>query len=391
MSAPAAQQNNSPQAITPVQFLKASKPKTVRIASGLPYVDGLTQSFPMPQSGLLETIWINIAGTVTVTGTVTSGTFQSYPNPAPFSIIRRIRFGSNNSFNLRDISGWSWYKWIRYRTGIDYLTNQSGIKFSANTLTVIGTNLSNSIVNGANVVAQTYNVGIAMPMPIAYNHMAQAGLIVLAINAVIYSVQIDWGRITGGIGATGGTNDLFNTLVGTGLTVTASISTFMGIDWFEPPRNVNLNQLINMFMQVTDQTFTPLTSNDNVFQPPPNDFYTLLLFELVNNGAAITLANLQAIQWQYAGSVYDYLDDSQIKAVKSSFQHDIPGMDGVIDFDFGLRGGVFAQRDVFDAFNNMSVTDLKVHVTIPSSVAITGLNQCSAVFESLRLVRQLGA
>lgn len=372
--------------LTPDQFLRRTKAKSVRITTNQPYTDGGSTFYNLPQAGLAHCLWVSIGGTVTVGGTVTSGTIQSYPYPAPFSIVKRLRFGNNNSLYMRDITGWGWYKWVRYRTGIDFLSNQSVAKFSTNSLAALGTTVTNPLVPGANVVAQTYNFFIAMPIPLSYNEAAEQGLIVLQTNGVQYALSIDWGRWTGGIGATGGTNDLFNALVGTTLVVTASITITIGLDWFEPVAGVG--NLISMFMTVNEQAFTPLINGVNLVTPPPNDYYTLLLLEVINAGAPVAVANFSNIFFQYAGQVFDYMDDYQTKIVRSSYQHQIPPMDGCIDWDLGIRRGFLTRRDTLDAFNDQAITDMKLSFTLPGSLSISGTNQTTAVYESLRLINQ---
>lgn len=386
---PAQGANAQIQYLRPDQFLLTGKAKSLRVASSTPYLDGQTSTIAMNQSGLLETVWFTASGTVAVGGTVTSGTFATYPNPAPFSIIRRMRFTSNQAQNLRDMSGWSWYKWARYRTGMDFLTLDSGIKFSTNTLAAIGTNLTNPIVNGANIVAQTYNVAISMPVPIAYNHAAQKGLLVLQVNTLTYNLQIDWGRITGGMGPTGGSNDLFTSLVGTSLTYTVNLNYWVSMDWYQPPIAGNLSKLIDMVMVCSDQVFPVLNTGDNIFKPPSNDFYTMVLLEFVNNGAPIAVANLQMLQWAYGGIVYDVFNDYQPEITKYAYLHQMPGMDGVIPFDLGFTKGNWLVRDTFQAFNDQNVTDLTIHVTLPGTLTITAPSQCTGVFESLRQMTQV--
>ena len=388
MSALATMQQNgqAPVLLTSEQFLAQTKAKSVKVVSAQAYVDGGTSNYQLPQAGLGHMLWVIIQGTITVAGTVTSGTFKTYPNPAPFSIIKRVRFGSNNALNLRDLSGWSWYKWIRYRYGIDPLAAKGTYSYSANNTAALGVTGSALIRNGANVAAQAYTFNLALPMPISYNNAAEQGLIVLQQNVTFYTLSIDWGQVVGGISTTGGSNDLFTTLVGTGLSVTASISVTVGLEYFEALPGIG--RLISMFMSATDM-ITPIAAGDNMVKFPTGDYFTMFLLEAINNGAPLAVANIQNPQFMYAGNVYDNYDDYLVRLGHAYYQHDgVPPMDGVIDWDLGTRRGLLARRDTLDAFDNLNVTDGQLRFTVPGTVTITGNSGVYLVMESLRYLRQ---
>jgi hypothetical protein len=208
------------QILTAEQFLRASQAKSNKVASSIPYVDGNTSSWTLPQVGLGHMIWMVVNASIKVEGTITDGTFKGYPDPSPLSIIKRVRFGSNTSLSIRNLSGWNLYKWIRYRTGIDTLSTDGNALFSSDPNTALGVNNTTSnIVPGADVAAKTYNCNFLLPMPISYNEQGETGLIVLQQNSVFYKLDIDWGQIAGGISATGGTNDLFTGLTGTDIKI----------------------------------------------------------------------------------------------------------------------------------------------------------------------------
>lgn len=372
--------------LSPDQFLQATKAKTVKVATGQAWLENQTQTWNLPQAGLLSCLWVLVTGSITVAGTVTSGTWKGYPSPAPFGLIRRMRFGSNNSFNLRDLSGWNWYKWIRYRYGVDPLTYTATSKFSSAAQAAIGNNVSTMPVSGANIATGTFAVTLGLPIPIAYNKAAENGLIVLQTNQTVYSLSIDWGTVTSGISGTGGTNDLFQTLVGTSLVITASFTTTIAMDWYEPINGID--NLISAFMSVNDQTFVGLATGENIIAPPQNDFYTMILMEVINNGLPVAPANLQNVVWGYAGNVYDFQDEGAMRMLRSFYDHTLVPMDGVMDFDLGLRRAQPQRRDTFDGFNNLNVTDLKLRFTLPSSLTLTGTQQVNLVMEALRYLDQ---
>lgn len=385
MPAPA---SNADVLLTPEGFLQNTKSKFVRVATAQAYKDGQTTSYQLPQAGLAYMLWVIVQGTITVAGTVTGGTIANYPNPAPYALIKRVKFGNNNSFNMRDFTGWGWYKWLRWRYGLDPLSSGATVNFSANNTAAMGLTGAGRPVAGANVAATTYNVNLMLPLPIAYNQSGELGLIVLQQNSTFYSVQIDWGQVTTGIGATGGSNDFFTGVTGTGLTVTAAITATVGLEFFEAIKGVGA--LVSMFMQVNEQNNGALVNGENTIRLPANDFYTAFQVEVLNNGAPVAVANIQNPTFMHSGAIYDIQDDYLVNLARNYFQHRNVPPDGTITYDFGLRRGIIDRRDTIDMFDNSNITDAVVKFTLPGSgtLTLTGLNQSSVVMESLRYIDQ---
>jgi hypothetical protein len=367
-------------------FLQSTKPKSVKITTAQAYVDNGTQSWQLPSAGLGSTLYFHILGTVTVAGTVTSGTFKKGAAPAPWSLIKRMQFGSNNAFNMRSLSGWAWYKWVRARYGIDP-TASVGVTYSANTTAALGLTGSTRITPGANIAAQAYQVNLCLPMPLAYNDAAETGLIVLQLNNTFYNVTIDWGQITGGISATGGSNDFFASLVGTSLVITSSITTTISLDWFEALPGVD--DLISLFMSVSEFTQNSLQNGTNTVKLPPNDYYTLLMMEVINNGDVLAVANIGNPTFLHSGNVYDLQEDYYTHLTKYYYKHGIPPQDSLITYDFGIRRGLLSRRDAIDAFDNQNITDAQMRFDLPAALSITGTNQVSILLESLRYIEQV--
>lgn len=377
---------NTQVLLTADQFLQQTKAKHTKVTSAQSYIDGGRQSFRMPQAGLGHIIWLALQGTITVAGTVTSGTFQNYPDPAPWSILKRLKFGSNNAFTMRDMSGWSLYKWIRTRYGFDP-TGTMTSQYDTNNEVALGKSDTGRIVPGANITAATFKFNCVIPIPISYNNAGELGLVVLQQNSTFYDLTIDWGQITGGISATGGTNDLFNTLVGTGLTVTSDIKASVGIEWFEPVAGID--NLISMFMSVSDMRQSPLLTGTNVIKPPTNDFYTMFLVEAYNAGAPVAVNNINNPVFMHSGNVYDIQEDYIVNMARAYYAHGVLPPDGVITYDLGIRRGQMNRRDTLDAFNDMNITDLNLKFDIPSTLSITGNNGINTVMESLRFIKQI--
>jgi hypothetical protein len=388
------------QFLTAEQFLRLTKPKSVKVTTNSPYVDGGRTTYRLPQAGLAHTIWLCIQASfvLTAAGGVASGTWAGWPLPAPFSMIQRLRFGSNNAFNMRDMNGWSLYKWIRNRTGIDpypqvLAGNPQTHGFSVGNDRLLGRSMVNPIVPGANIGAATatYLANMAFPIPIGYNNAGEQGLLVLQQNSTFYDLVIDWGTMAIAAGTAGPvTNNLVTALTLTGgtMTLAPTILVTIGLDWFEPVAGIG--KLISMFMSVSDMVVAPLVQGENIVRPPVNDYYTMLSLELVNNGTFIPPTNINPnnIIFQHSGNVQDYSDDFLVRLAKNLYLHEgLPPTDGEIVWDFGLRRGNLLRRDTLDAFDDMNITDLQLRFT--NNTAIVGVSQATLLMESLRFIRQV--
>lgn len=378
-----------PVQITNTQFLAATRPNRLKVSSGNNYADGGTTRSNLQQTGLLDRMVLYVACTVVVAGTVTGGTFNGFAqgNPAPWSILKQVTFGSNNGINMRTCSGWSLYKWVRKRYQTDPM-KCTAVNYSTNTLAALGLNQgSSNIVAGANVAAGTYTFIVALPIDGAYNQTAERGLLSMQNGNIIYTLGIQWGQVSGGISATGGSNDLFNGLTGTGLSVTPTIQYYVAQDiWMVPvydQTKYTMSYLQGEFVGLTDGIQTPLNTGNVLFKPPQNDLYTGIGLEYINNGAPMTPAQLQNPQWSYAGAVYPYVDDTYPFLVRNFFEGQIPDVDGNLWYDLGMRRGERLRRDTIDAFNDQTITNLSIQVTIPNTVTITGVNQINYVLETL--------
>jgi hypothetical protein len=403
MSAPAATQQTqlTPIQLTNLQFLQNTRPKRNVVTLNSNYLDGGITKNNLQQAGLADKLILYITASIVVAGTVTGGTFNGFGQgwPAPYSILKNFQFYSNNNLIMRNLSGWSLYKWARKRYNTDP-TKCTAINYSANTLAALGLNQgSGAIVAGANVAAGTYTWNIAIPIDLAYNQQAEFGMLSLQNNNIIYTAQATWGQISGGIIATGGSNDLFNGLTGTGLSVTPTITYSIGVDvWdypnFQPFQSggkwyVNsVSKLMSSFMGVMENIQTPLVAGTNTYRPPQNDIYTQIGLEFINNGTPVAVANLQNPTIQYASNVYPYVESYGVQLGRSYFEDQIPVCDGNIWYDFGMRRGLRLHRDTLDGFNDQSITNLQMNVTLPGTLSITGTNQINVVQEYLNSFQQ---
>ena len=365
-------------------FLKLTTPLVKPLSPSQAWTDGGTQLYTLPQSGLASMIMAYFDVEITLAATtITAGTFANSPYPAPFSIIKNLSLYSNQNLNLLNMSGWGWYKWVRTRYGIDPFATRTLFK-STDTIQQLGIgNTVNPIVPGATPAAGTYSFRVGMPIPIAYNRELLTGLLFLQNNSIVYTLAVQYGNITGGISATGGSNDLFTGLVGTGISVSATVKTALDIETFLIPKNYPPQ--VSMFMSVQESVY-PINTGSNAIRPPVNDIYTLMMLEVINNGAPVSLANLSNIVFQYSGNIRRYQEDEPTKAAWNFWTTNMPPTDGNIIWDFGTRKGLPLKRDTYDAFNYTQVTDLQLQFNV--TPAITGVSQATFLAESLRFIKQ---
>jgi len=365
-------------------FLKLTTPLVKPLTPSQAWQDGGTQLYTLPQSGLASLIMAYFDVDITLNATtITGGTFAASPYPAPFSIIKNISLYSNQNLNLINCTGWGWYKWVRMRYGIDPFATVTNFR-SGDTIDQLGIgNTVNPIVPGATPAAGTYRFRIALPIPIAYNRELLTGLLFLQNNSIVYTLAVQYGNIIGGISATGGSNDLFTGLVGTGISVSATVNTALNIETFLIP--ANYPPQVSMFMSVQESVYA-INTGMNAIRPPVNDVYTMLSLELTNNSAPISLANIDNVVFQYSGNIRRYQENEPTKAAWNYWTTNCVPTDGTIIWDFGTRKGLPWKRDTYDAFNYTQVTDLQLQFDI--NTAITGVSQATFLAESLRFIKQ---
>ena len=368
-------------------FLRLTSPQIQPMNPNQAWADGVTQTWNLPQAGLASMMMLYVDAEITVAGTVTSGKFNDSPYPAPFSLLKNISLSSNQNINLHNYSGWGLYKWLRTRYGTDiFATASKGAFHSSVTEGDLGLgNGINPIVPGANVAAGTYSIRLALPIPIAYNSELLTGMLFLQNNSVLYQLGVQYGNIIGGISATGGSNDIFNTLVGTGLSVTATVSTQVEIETMIIPKNYPPDT--SMFMSISETNF-PLVAGQNAFRPPVNDIYTMLITEVIANYSPVDIANISNITFTYSNNLRRAQEYGINKAAWNFWKSGIVPPNGCFIYDFGMRKGLPNKRDVYDAFNYSKVTDLQIGFTLPTTIVPSTGSQISFLSESLRFIKQ---
>lgn len=395
--------------MSPLEFHSSTKQKRNRLQlkSGS-FGEGTTSSYQLQQAGLANEIYGSIQVQVVVAGTVTGGKWAgssasgtSSPtstNGAPFGVMKQMRFYNTASYMLRQLDGISWYQWMRDRYGFDPSSMSNGAYFSDQDVEkfVLGGNTqSGTIKPGANIAAGTYQLVIPFRLPLSYNHAGDRALIVLGTENLFYNLDIDWGTIATGIGATGGSSDLIKGLTGSGLSVTVGTATInFELEYYMLPNNAidaqgrsRLGSFTNSYMSVIQQNQTITATGQQTFLPPPNAVYTGIGIQLYNAGAPIPSASVTNVSWQFGGQVTDVIDDLRSMQARQAWLSQNVPMDGRIFFDLGVELGIYQKRDEFGAFNNQSVTGLQIQWNIDSSVSLSG-GLAVAVLESMQPFKQ---
>lgn len=363
------------------QFILATKPTTKQVQGTIPLSDGNSFSFELPKVGLGLNLYLSIQGTVTVAGTVSGGTFQRYPNPAPFGVVRSVKFGAGAA-QFRQHSLWSLYKHGRYRESLDPLSTGSDQLYCVQSQGASG-QYGSLIVPGANVAAGTYAVKFQFKIPLAYNNTGEVAQLLLATPAS-YFLTLDTGNLTSGISATGGSNDLFNGLVGTGLTVTSNIEASLGLEYYQIPNGIDIAPFIQSALVVKD-TQAPLIAGQNVINLTNTNLYTMLITEAYSGGYALGNSDLLSVAMQYGGGQLVYSEPILFNQNRNYYLHrGTHNLDGTGVFDMGLRRGVTERRDVLEGFNDASITDLQVQVTTSGSLVPSNPSGITVTTESLQ-------
>lgn len=367
---------------------QVSKPHTKDLGTQN-IVDGGTITYTLPQNGLMHTLYVTIALTVTITGTVTSGTWSNRP-AAPFSALSAIQVTNNANLYVRNISGWGNYLWNRACGVIaaqDAFSDGNQDAFSTVNGGLLGVTGASRPVAGANLAAGTFTFNMSFPIQFPLNKAGDDGLIVLQQSQSYWYLYLQFATLVSNLGATGGTSSIINTLVGTGLSYAISGTVTVGLYYWDivRPDYFDYSQLLKNYTQVNETFMTPATGV-NIIQPPRNDTYVLFINEVVDNGAAVNgSSRLTQLQLSYAGAIIGYSDQYVSLANKYYWDHQALPVDGTWAYDFRLTRGLPGKPDMLAGINNQKITDLLMNFTLSGA---TTNPQTRTVMGSVRPITQ---
>jgi hypothetical protein len=157
------------------------------------------------------------------------------------------------------------------------------------------------------------------------------------------------------------------------------------MEYFEMVPPELITPQLSTVMVVSETVVPSLFQGDNVYQLPPQDFYTKIDVQTFNNGLPVGNNAITKFMLSYNGQITDISRNQSGDMIRNFYDHaGLPPMDGVLTIDMGIRRGSLGRRDTFDAFANIAVTDAKLTTTL--GVAPTGVNGQRFVTESLRRV-----
>jgi hypothetical protein len=350
-------------------FLRATNRYVINVANNVAINDNSVIVVPMPQANYLSMIMVTIRGTVTIAGTVTGGTLNAWQSglPFPFGIFKNINFANNSNNLLHNYSLWGLYKWTRFRYGKDFFSASNNFSSAGASLTGIGQKPS---APGASVTATTYNIALTMPIPICYNRSLLAGLLNLQGINTTYNLNLTSGTLAGGITATGGSNDLFTGITGTGLSCTSALTLTVDVETCSIPQSLpgGMQPPLSLALSMTESASTTApTSGQNTIQIPNGQLYTSMIFEIYNNGAQVSPANLSNIQMSFGSNIYPVQQSMSANLGMDYWAgKGITMPDGVFGFDLGMRLGEVNRRDMYDGIDGTDVTALQVNYNLPT-------------------------
>lgn len=375
------------QVMTTASFLQSTRPKSQIVATGTAYQDGASVSIQMPPVGAAYQLLMRVDMSVVVTGTITGGTWKGWPGPAPYSILKRLRFGSNQNIYYRDYSGWGAYKHARYRYKFDPSIGQQA-NYSSLTKQLLGLTAPGGqtlIQPGGSIAAGTYSGSFFLPIPLAYNKRGGLGLLIFQQNQIFFNLSMDFGQFSySGSGPSSVSNDLFTGLSGTGsVTVVPTISYSIGYDYFDLVPN--MGPLLKYFMSVNEFTPNQVPSGgQNVVQIPQTDYVSMMLLEVMSNASPINTNNFSNVIMSHSGNIYDRQDNYSAKIGRSFWEgQGLPSMDGILDWDLGIRNGNPNMRDTTDVFNDQNITNLQLQYSLSNQLSLTNPTSTCLV-EALR-------
>lgn len=353
-------------------------------------VDSGTTEFPIPQTDLLESLVVNVQCTITTNGgTYTSASFNQWPNPVPWGIIKRVSLsGNGGAVNLFSLTGWGCALYSRMRSDLDIFSSGTTDKYGSNAQALIGsTNPSSQTraFNGGAVAASTtYSFNLTFELPIAYNQQGEMALLMLQNNS-IFTLKFEWANLISSLGAASGSSDIITqtTVSGTAYTLTGTVRVLARMFKYLPVDLFEYSGQTNSVKSVIEQTY-PIQNGTNAIQLVRTDTYTWLVAEFYNNGSPVAWSSLSNIQLRHSNLEVLASEDAYTHVASRYLQHGGRWpMDGVIEFDLRRRMGQKNHFDVLDAINDRNIQNLTVQADIDGSLTLTGTKGVRLITEAL--------
>lgn len=340
--------------------------------------------FALPQSDILESLVVNIQLTIATNGgTYTTVTFNQWPNPVPWGIIKNVSLsGNGGAVNIFSLSGWGCQLYSRKRSDMDIFRTGTTDKYSTAAQKLIGSANPTSqtrAFNGGSVAASTtYSFNLTFELPISFNKQGEMALLKLQNNA-IFNLTFQWASLS----ATGGNDIVTETSAsGTGYTVAGTVRVLAKFFKYLPEDQFEYSAQTSSVKSVIEQIY-PIQNGSNAIQLVRNDTYTWIAAEAYNNGAPVDWSNLSNIKLTHSNLEVLAAESAYTHVADRFLQHGDWPMDGLMEFDMRRRMGVKNHMDVLDAINDRNIQNLTIGFDVASSLSLTGVQGTRVITEAL--------
>lgn len=330
---------------------------------------GLTDQFPVLQTGIVAGITIRFTGTLTVTHN--TGSVATTPR-FPYDLIKAIRFTANGQSNLVNVSGAK----LKVRDVIQQpeLTDRGvsrGIGgASPGTATTQGTLslASESWGVGSNVTAiptGAYVVDLNWYVPVAWDLIDLIGAIFAQTSSTDLNIQIDWAAVSDILTITGNdTAVLTGTYIAEGIVFTIPQDGQGGI----------VVPDLSAFHSMIQSRYLPVTGLNEIRLPGQGVGRQLMrLFWQTWNGASpapvpVNATNYGQQGWRFGGNDTPeiFTDGQHLREFNERwFNSDLGAVWGFLVMDF-------ASQNMFrDSIDEASATDLRILHELLAGLSLT--------------------
>lgn len=360
----------------------------------------------LPKIGLGKHVLMTIYGTLTCSSndgvnpaTITAGTWQSYPDLAPFSIFKSVTCSPDTSLLLVNCSATALYYFQRLLSNIDplsvvndaYSDDERYIRGATN----YGGKVSGSNViqfdqgprGGASLLAPNGNATISVPVitpyvisfncsltiPLSYGN-GDTGLITLGTGANEWKIVLQVGRILEGLTTTTGTNELFQGMTGTNMKWAYDIKADFTLVHYDANRTtpdgipINYDPQTFVFSQLTSKKFD-MTVGDNYLPVPNVDRAGLIAVQCSHKpsgvGTALGRNDIGNVSLEKRSALS--LDSLTFRAMSQQWFLEHRGgtlPNGIVAFDNGIANGNPFDRDLVKLLPANSSNDLVVGIEV---------------------------
>lgn len=352
-------------------------------------VDGGVTDFPLPQADLLESLIVQIQCTIATNGgTYTAATFNSWPNPVPWGIIKALSLsGNGGSVNVFKLTGWDCAIYARQRTDLDIFASGTTDKFCDDAQKILGSvnpsSQTRAFAAASLAASTTYSFNLTFELPIAYNKQGEMALLKLQNNSV-FTLRFEWANLIASLGAGSGNSDIITqtTVSGTAYTLTGTVRVKGKYFKYLPEDRFEYSGQTNNIKSVLSQIYA-IQNGPNSIPLTRTDTYTWFGAELYNAGAPIAWSNISNIRLVHSNNEVLSQETAYTHIADRYLQHKKWPLNGFIEHDMRRRMGMPDHMDVLDAINDRNIQNLRMEFDISTSLSLSGVQGARVITEAL--------